>query len=109
MNIKIEKRPMNNEENYFVFRNGEKSFEMSVASVKAILLLWVFFGVTFFAFYIGSLVQAQNTMMTAYLMQGNLTDGNNVSITCNPLLTKKNTVEWNCINSTERTELVTRP
>ena len=104
MKLSIEKRPANNEEPYFVFTHNEGRFEMAANAAKAILLLWVFAAVVIFSFIVGEQTVSQQNMMTAYLARGNLTNEQGQPVSCNPVLTEKRSVEWNCT-----TENVTNP
>ena len=96
MGLKIEKRPSEGMESYFVLTIGEKKFEAAANAVKASLLIWTFCIVAIFTYIIGATVQLDNFKMTAYLLHGNLTDANGSSVYCNPVLTKDRSINWNC-------------
>lgn len=97
MNLSIEKKPSNNQETYFVFTNGDKKFEVEANVVKSILLLWVFFATVFLTLIIGQQSVYQNTMVTAYLTQGKLTNERGQLVVCNPIMTEEQSIEWDCI------------
>ena len=96
MKLSVEKRPMNNEESYFVFAHGDKKIEAPVNAVKAALLLWVFFSVSIFSFVIGQSVIQTNVAITAYMLQGNVTDLSGNPVSCHAILNEKKAIEWKC-------------
>jgi hypothetical protein len=101
MKLSIEKRPANNEESYFVLSNGEKQFAVAVNAAKAILLLWVFCSVCIFSFIVGQSVSQTNVAITAYMLQGNVTDMSGNPVTCNAVLNEKKVIEWKCLSGNE--------
>jgi hypothetical protein len=94
--ISIEKRPMNGEESYFVLSSGEKQFAVTVNAIKAMALIWVFLMTAIFTFVIGMQTAQQGVMMTAYLTKGNLSNEKGEPVNCQPTLTAKRAVSWNC-------------
>lgn len=98
MNLKLEKRPADiKQETYFVLSIGDKNYEMESNSVKAVLLMWVFFAVVFFTYVVGVYSAQQNVMMTAYLLKGNITTDKGEPVSCQPIMTSDKKLEWDCI------------
>lgn len=89
---------MNNEESYFVLSNGEKQFAVAVNAVKAAALIWVFLMAAIFSFIVGQQVQQTNVAITAYMLQGNVTDMSGNPVTCNAVLNEKKVIEWKCLS-----------
>lgn len=101
MKIEIEKRLMLTAyESYFIFSHGDKRYEIETSAAKSILLMWVFFATVFLTYAIGVYTAQENVKMTAYLLQGNLTDEKGQPVSCNPVMNEKKSIEWNC-NITE--------
>jgi hypothetical protein len=101
MKLSIEKRPANNEESYFVFTHGEKKIEASVNAVKAAALIWVFCAVVMFTFVVGQSVSQTNVAITAYMLQGNVTDMNGNPVDCHAIMNEKKVIEWKCLGMNE--------
>jgi hypothetical protein len=97
MKLSIEKRPANNEASYFVFTHGDKKIEMDVNAAKAMLLLWTFCGICMFAFIVGQQVVQTNVAITAYMLQGNVTDMSGNPVDCHAVLNDKKVIEWKCL------------
>jgi hypothetical protein len=105
MKLTIEKRPtLTMLNHYFVLSHGEKSVEIETNALKSILLIWVFCSVCIFSFIVGQSVAQTNVAITAYMMQGNVTDLNGNPVTCNAVLNEKNVIEWKCITMNETNE-----
>ena len=91
----IEKRPIDNQENYLVLDTGSKKIEMPMTSVKATLFLWVFFATVFLTFVVGQYTVYQAQAMNIYLMNGNLHTDKGEPIACVPYVENRD-LRWNC-------------
>ena len=97
MRLSIEKKPANGESSYFIFTHGEKKIEMETNALKSILLLWTFAGLCIFSFIVGQSVAQTNVAITAYMLQGNVTDMNGNQVNCNAVMNDKKIIEWKCL------------
>jgi hypothetical protein len=80
---------------------GDKTWGMPLAALKTILMFWLFCGVCFFAYTAGKYDTSQNVLMTAYLAQGGIKTYDNKSMFCEPTLSQRGDLNWECVNSTE--------
>jgi hypothetical protein len=102
MKLSIDKRPtLTMMNHYFVLSHGDKSVEIETNAAKAILLLWVFCSVCIFSFIVGQSVAQTNVAITAYMLQGNVTDMSGNPVTCNAVQNEKKVIEWKCMSGNE--------